>query len=143
MRLRGPFTRTKGDAQSSETKREVCINLILLFVYDLWHSQPPSSTIGFLTSLKQSVVVKSLNHSNLLFNLSPRRVVLVENSISTNKLLASVQDATEALITPLSKGCRWNVDIPSLAREAGLEFIEGDDIQLGTIMFGIFKKPGE
>jgi hypothetical protein len=80
---------------------------------------------------------------NVLLNFTTRRVVLVENSISTNKLLARVQDATEALITPLSKGCRWNVDIPSLARESGLEYVEGNDIQLGTIMYSVFRKSGE
>lgn len=88
-------------------------------------------------------MLNELLRSKILSNLTTHRVVLVENSISTNMLLARVQDATEALITPLSKGCRWNVNIPSLAREAGLEYVEGDDIQLGTIMFSVFKKSGE
>lgn len=63
--------------------------------------------------------------------------------MSLNPLLAKVQDLTEAVITPLSKGCRWNVNIPSLAKEAGLEYKEGKDIQLGTLMYGVYKKVGE
>jgi hypothetical protein len=35
------------------------------------------------------------------------------------------------------------VNIPSLAKEAGLEYREGKDIQLGTIMYGVYKKVGE
>lgn len=72
-----------------------------------------------------------------------RSVILLENSLSLNPLLAKVQDFTEAIITPLSKGCRWNVNIPALAKEAGLEFKEGKDIQLGTIMYGVYKKTDE
>lgn len=79
-----------------------------------------------------------LNNFPILFS-----VVLLENSISTNLFLARVQDSTEPIITPFSKGCRWNVNIPSLAKQAGLELKEGEDIQLGTIMYGVYKKSAE
>mmetsp|Transcript_37052 Transcript_37052/g.82323 ORF Transcript_37052/g.82323 Transcript_37052/m.82323 type:complete len:255 (+) Transcript_37052:22-786(+) len=70
------------------------------------------------------------------------RVLLLENSRSTNVVLGFVQDATESLITPLSKGCRWNVDVPRLAQEAGLTPVEGEggSIQLGTISLGVYSK---
>lgn len=66
--------------------------------------------------------------------------MLLENSISTNIILARLQEATEPIITPFSKGCRWNVDIPSLAQQAGLGKKSGGSIQLGTIMYGIYTK---
>lgn len=66
--------------------------------------------------------------------------MLLENSVSTNYVLARLQDATEPIITPFSKGCRWNVDVPTLARVAGLEKKSGGSVQLGTIMYGIYTK---
>ena len=38
---------------------------------------------------------------------------------------------------------RWNVNIPKLASQAGLKLIEGKDIQLGTIMYGVYTKIDE
>jgi hypothetical protein len=73
--------------------------------------------------------------------VSSLRVVLLENSISTNPFLARIQDITEPLITPMSKGCRWNVDVPSLASEAGLEKLTSTSIQEGTIMLDAYTKP--
>jgi methyltransferase OMS1 len=67
-------------------------------------------------------------------------VILLENSISTNPVLAQIQDSTEPLITPFSKGCKWNVRIPELARQAGLELKSSNSIQLGTISLGIYQK---
>jgi ubiquinone/menaquinone biosynthesis C-methylase UbiE len=67
-------------------------------------------------------------------------VILLENSISTNSVFAQIQDITEPLITPFSKGCRWNVRIPELAKQAGLELKSSNSIQLGTISLGIYHK---
>ena len=75
-----------------------------------------------------------------LFLFIEHSVVLLENSVSTNYVLARLQDATEPIITPFSKGCRWNVDVPSLAQQAGLEKKAGGSVQLGTIMYGIYTK---
>jgi ubiquinone/menaquinone biosynthesis C-methylase UbiE len=67
-------------------------------------------------------------------------VVLLENSISTNPLLARLQDFTEPLITPMSKGCRWNVDVPALAAKAGLAERTSMSIQGGTILLETLTK---
>ena len=49
------------------------------------------------------------------------RVVLLENSRSDIPWIGLFQDVTEPVITPLSKNCKWNTDIPKLAEEAGLK----------------------
>ena len=67
-------------------------------------------------------------------------VVLLENSISTNPILAQLQDLTEPFITPLSKNCRWNVNIPALAAQAGLIEQSNESIQAGTILLQTFGK---
>ena len=67
-------------------------------------------------------------------------VVLLENSISTNPILAQLQDLTEPLITPLSKNCRWNVNVPTLAAQAGLIQKSSESIQAGTILLQTFGK---
>jgi len=54
------------------------------------------------------------------------RLILVENSISQNVVLAFMQNILEPLITPFSKGCKWNVDVPSLAAESGQLKSEGN-----------------
>jgi len=70
------------------------------------------------------------------------RVVLLENSRSTLPFLGWWQDITEPVITPYSKGCKWNVDVPSLAAGAGLrrQESESSSIQLGTIYLGVYSK---
>ena len=52
------------------------------------------------------------------------KVILVENSRSNIPLLGFFQDVSEPIITPLSKNCRWNTDVPKLAQEAGLSQCE-------------------
>lgn len=49
---------------------------------------------------------RQLNYAAFVFTFTHIRVVLVENSVSTNSLLANIQDVTEPIITPFSKGCR-------------------------------------
>jgi len=68
------------------------------------------------------------------------KIILLENSVSTNPILRSIQDFFEPIVTPFSKGCKWNVDVPELAKDEGLETIEYKDIQSGTIMLGIYTK---
>lgn len=68
------------------------------------------------------------------------KIILLENSISTNPIIRTIQDVSEPLVTPLSKGCKWNVDVPQLARDQGLRNIEYKDINSGTIMLGIYSK---
>ena len=67
-------------------------------------------------------------------------VVLLENSVSTQPLLKLIQDFTEPIVTPLSKDCRWNVNIPKIAENSGLELIKKEEIQQGTILYGIYSK---
>lgn len=68
------------------------------------------------------------------------RVVLLENSRSTLAPLAALQDLTEPIITPLSKNCRWNVNVPALAMDAGLKLERKSEIQAGTIFYGVYSK---
>ena len=85
-------------------------------------------------------ILPLFNNSIFIFFNS---VILLENSISTNDQLARIQDITEPIVTPFSKGCRWNVNIPSLAKQAGLELKSSNSIQLGTIMYGVYTKSGD
>jgi ubiquinone/menaquinone biosynthesis C-methylase UbiE len=68
------------------------------------------------------------------------QVLLLENSVSTFKPLAVLQDLTEPIITPLSKNCRWNVDVPKMAEKVGLELQSGEAIQAGTVYYGVYSK---
>ena len=73
------------------------------------------------------------------------RVVLLENSVSTNPILARFQDITEPIITPLSKGCKWNVRIPDIVQEVAgsgglLKPISVIDEQAGTITLRVYEK---
>ena len=67
-------------------------------------------------------------------------LVLLENTVSTNPVLAAFQDVTEPLITPLSKSCRWNVNVPKLAAEQRLVSTSMMSIQQGTIRLETFVK---
>jgi hypothetical protein len=51
-----------------------------------------------------------------------------------------VQDFLEPVITPLSKHCRWNVDVPALAKEAGLVKLSEEREQLGTLILSTYAK---
>ena len=71
-------------------------------------------------------------------------LVLLENSVSTNPILAALQDASEPIVTPLSKSCRWNVNVPAIVENQGdlLRLIDKRDEQLGTITLRVYtKKP--
>ena len=72
------------------------------------------------------------------------RLVLLENSVSTNPILRALQDLTEPIITPLSKGCKWNVRIPDIVQEVGsgglLKPISVIDEQEGTITLRVYEK---
>ena len=68
------------------------------------------------------------------------KIILLENSVSTNPILKTIQNIFEPIVTPFSKDCKWNVDIPQLAKEEGLQNIKYLDIQSGTIMLGIYNK---
>ena len=68
------------------------------------------------------------------------KVVLLENSRSILGPLAAIQDLTEPIVTPLSKNCRWNVNVPKLAKEAGLKLEKSDTAQAGTIFYGVYSK---
>ena len=68
------------------------------------------------------------------------QVVLLENSVSSSKALAAIQDLTEPFITPLSKNCRWNVNVPKIAEKAGLKKQSEEAILAGTIYYGVYTK---
>ena len=66
--------------------------------------------------------------------------MLLENTRSDNALLGGVQDVLEPLVTPLSKNCRWNTDVPKLAKEAGLKEVSSSRQDVRTLMLGIYNK---
>jgi ubiquinone/menaquinone biosynthesis C-methylase UbiE len=69
------------------------------------------------------------------------QIVLLENTRSDNSVLGALQDLTEPLVTPLSKNCRWNTNVPALAREAGLQLEQPvESSSLGTLMLGVYTK---
>ena len=69
------------------------------------------------------------------------RIILLENSRSTAFPLGAIQDLLEPLVTPLSKGCRWNVNVPELAKSTGLRAVgETSDNLFGTLFLGTFEK---
>jgi len=69
------------------------------------------------------------------------RVILVENLKSDNTLLGAIQDVTEPFITATSRGkCRWNVDVQSMAHNAGLELEYSERESLGTLALQVFRK---
>ena len=66
--------------------------------------------------------------------------MLVENTRSSLGILAKLQDVFEPIVTPMSKGCRWNDDIFAIAKEQDLLIEHSDSKLLGTITLGVFKK---
>lgn len=67
------------------------------------------------------------------------RIILAENTRSDNSAVGLYQDISEPLVTPLSKGCRWNVDVAAIAKAAGLEVEMEQRDQLGTLMVGVYR----
>jgi ubiquinone/menaquinone biosynthesis C-methylase UbiE len=67
-------------------------------------------------------------------------IILLENSVSTNPMIKFIQNIFEPIVTPFSKGCKWNVNVPELAEKQGLKKVDYIDIQSGTIMLGIYNK---
>jgi ubiquinone/menaquinone biosynthesis C-methylase UbiE len=63
------------------------------------------------------------------------RVLLLENSRSSNALLGAYQDLTASFIADNGgKGCRWNQDVIALVKEAGLEILEAKPISGGLFV---------
>ena len=68
------------------------------------------------------------------------KIILLENSVSRNPTIKIIQDIFEPIVTPFSKGCKWNVNVPELAKNQGLKEVDYIAIQSGTIMLGIYNK---
>ena len=68
------------------------------------------------------------------------QVLLLENSVSTFKPLAAIQDLTEPIITSVSKSCRWNINVPEIAEKAGLTLQSKEETQAGTMYYGVYTK---
>lgn len=68
------------------------------------------------------------------------RIRLLENARSTNPILARWQQLVSPILAPFSNECKWDVDVRSIAAEVGLETVEYEDIQAGTIMLGTYRK---
>eukprot|EP01038_Epipyxis_sp_PR26KG_P005810 gene5810-8016_t len=66
-------------------------------------------------------------------------IVLLENSRSSLPILGWIQDLLEPIVTPLSKGCKWNRSIPDLAKQFGLKNVFYQDSQFGTIILGVYQ----
>jgi ubiquinone/menaquinone biosynthesis C-methylase UbiE len=67
-------------------------------------------------------------------------ILLLENTISTNPLLGMIQHILSPIITPLSRECRWDVDVPQLVSETALHTEYTDTLQQGSILFGSYQK---
>lgn len=69
------------------------------------------------------------------------RIILLENTLSDNAILGMFQQITEPLITPFSKGCRWNVNVPQIAKSNGLNLVEPPvSTALGTLRLDVYSK---
>lgn len=68
------------------------------------------------------------------------RVILLENSRSDNVVVAAYQDITEPILTPISKGCKWNIDIDKLAINSGLHRVSSMRFDLGTILLSVYER---
>ncbi len=65
----------------------------------------------------------------------------MENSLSNYPVVDAFQKITQPLITPLAKGCRWDIDISRIAARNGLESISAPiTTSLGTIILNIYHK---
>lgn len=73
---------------------------------------------------------------------SSGKIILLENSVSTNTLLRWLQQKMSPIVTPFSRGCRWDVDVPAIAQSAEIRLDDGSshDSQLGTIHLGVYSK---
>lgn len=71
------------------------------------------------------------------------KIVLLENSRSDVKVLGFLQDILEPLVTPISKNCKWNIDIDTISSKIGLikDNTKSMKSQLGTISLGVYKLP--
>lgn len=67
------------------------------------------------------------------------KVVLLENTRSDG-LLGWFQDITEPVVTPLSKNCKWNTDVQSLAKQAGLQPDLIETYNAGSMMLGVYHR---
>jgi len=94
-------------------------------------------TFSFCTFDKPEAVLKEMSRV-----LRPGgMLVLLENSVSTNPLLGRLQDLTEPIVTPLSKSCRWNINVPAIAEsDPSLRLVSAQDEQLGTITLRVYKR---
>jgi ubiquinone/menaquinone biosynthesis C-methylase UbiE len=68
------------------------------------------------------------------------RILLLENTLSTNPVLAKIQKVTSPLLAPFSRECKWDINVPELAKGAGLQLEQYKDVQQGTIMLGVYYK---
>ena len=69
------------------------------------------------------------------------RLILLENSRSTNEALGKLQDLLDPIVAPNSKGCRWNVNVPNLVQDAKLVPVQSESKQMGTLFLGIYRLP--
>eukprot|EP01031_Cornospumella_fuschlensis_P037561 gene37561-45620_t len=63
------------------------------------------------------------------------RILLLENSRSTSPVLGALQDLSEPVITPMSKGCRWNTNVPKIvSQNKHVNVVYSKAVQHGTIV---------
>ena len=67
-------------------------------------------------------------------------VILLENARSDNTIMGLFQDIMEPLVTPISKDCKWNVDVEALANKHSLRLVNSERKSLGTLQLGIYTK---
>ncbi len=83
---------------------------------------------------------KALSEMKRVVKSDHGKIILLENSRSTSPLLALYQDLSGTLVAKTAKGCNWDVDVPKLARKAGLKEVNYEDKVMGSLMLGVYEK---
>ncbi|WIA08339.1 hypothetical protein OEZ85_007780 [Tetradesmus obliquus] len=65
------------------------------------------------------------------------RLLLLEHSRSDNALLGAYQGATRSLVAPLSKGCDWGQDVPSMLLQLPAMRISSQQRHLAGTLVGL------
>jgi hypothetical protein len=75
-----------------------------------------------------------------VYFLYHHRIILLENSRSKIPFIGWFQDLTEPFVTPLSKGCKWNVDISKLVGSLPdkLQLVHEESESLGTVSLRVY-----
>jgi methyltransferase OMS1 len=72
--------------------------------------------------------------------LKPDGIIICVEHQRAGGLLGAYQDATQPLVTPMSKGCVWNQDVRAIARKVGCREVSADEALLGTVISLVLRR---